>query len=140
MSDDHDWNRKIIEEFRANGGIVGGHFTGKTLLLLHTRGAKSGQARITPVACVPANGDGLAIIASNNGSPRNPAWYHNLLANPQVTVEFGRETFQVHASLAEEPERTHIFDRMAAMMPIFDRYRRETLRQIPVLLLKRTGS
>lgn len=135
MSDD-DWNRKVIEEFRANGGVVGGHFTGKTLLLLHTRGAKSGLERITPVACVLAE-DGLAIIASNSGSTRHPAWYHNLLANPLTIVEFGRETFQVRASLAEEPERTRLFDRMAAMMPIFDRYRRETPRQIPVILLKR---
>jgi len=129
-----DWNKKIIEEFRANEGKVGGHFEGKTLLLLHAQGAKSGQVRINPAACV-RNGDRFVVIASNNGAETHPAWYYNLVANPQVTVEFGTETFQAQATVAEEPERTRLFDKMAEMMPGFNDYRKNTTRVIPVIVL-----
>ncbi len=134
MSDDDDWNKKLIEEFRNNGGKVSGYFSGKTLLLLHTIGAKSGLERVTPTAYVK-DSERLAIIASNSGAPNHPAWYHNLLAEPLVTVEVGTETFQVRAVIAKEPERTHLFDKMAEMMPIFDQYRREATRAIPVVVL-----
>jgi len=127
-------NKKIIREFRANEGRVGGYFTGKTLLLLHTTGAKSGLERINPVACV-RDGDGYAVIASNSGLPSHPAWYHNLIANPNVIVEFGTETFRAHAAIADEPERTRLYDKMVAMMPVFEKYRGEATRAIPVVVL-----
>jgi deazaflavin-dependent oxidoreductase (nitroreductase family) len=134
MSEVNERNKKIIDEFRANGGKVGGSFEGKTLLLLHTKGAKSQQERVNPVACT-RDGDRLAVIASKGGAPTNPDWYYNVLANPLVTVEVGKEKFQAYASVAEEPERTRLYDQMVAMMPGFDDYRRKTTRVIPVIVL-----
>jgi deazaflavin-dependent oxidoreductase (nitroreductase family) len=134
MSDLNERNQKIIDEFRANGGKVGGNFEGKTLLLLHTLGAKSGQARINPVACIK-DGARYAVIASKGGAPTHPDWYYNVIANPLVTVEVGTEKFQAHALIAEEPERTRLYEQMVAMMPGFDDYRRNTTRVIPVIVL-----
>jgi deazaflavin-dependent oxidoreductase (nitroreductase family) len=134
MSEVNEWNKKVIEEFRANGGKVGGSFEGKTLLLLHTKGAKSQQERVNPVACT-RDGDRLAVIASKGGAPTHPDWYYNVVANPLVTVEVGTETFQAYASVAEEPERTRLYEQMVAMMPGFDDYRRKTTRVIPVVVL-----
>lgn len=136
MNNMNDRNKVVIAEFRANAGRVGGPFAGRTLLILHTIGAKSGQERINPVAYVP-DGDRLVIIASKGGAPTNPGWYYNLLANPLVTVEVGTETFQVRAAVTEEPERTRLYDKMVAMMPVFDEYRHRTQRKIPVILLRR---
>lgn len=136
MAEVNDWNKKIIEEFRANGGKVGGNFAGKTLLLLHTIGAKSGQERINPVAYT-ADGDRLAIIASKGGAPTHPDWYHNLVAHPQVTVEVGTEQFQADAAISVEPEHTRLYDQMAAMMPGFAEYKLKTTRHIPVIVLSR---
>jgi deazaflavin-dependent oxidoreductase (nitroreductase family) len=136
MNDVNERNKKIIEEFRANGGKVGGGFEGKTLLLLHTQGAKSGQERINPVAYVK-DGDRLAVIASKGGAPTHPDWYYNVIANPSVTVEVGMETFQARATPAKEPERSRLYDQMVAMMPGFDDYRRKTTRVIPVIVLTR---
>jgi deazaflavin-dependent oxidoreductase (nitroreductase family) len=96
---------RIIQEFRAYAGKVGGPFAGKSLLLLHTIGAKSGQPRINPVACI-RDGDCLVLIASKGGSPTNPDWYYNIRANPLVTVETGTEQFQARAAIVAEPERT----------------------------------
>jgi len=134
MSDLNERNKKIIDEFRANDGRVGGNFEGKTLLLLHTKGAKSGQERINPLACI-RDDDRFAIIASKGGSDTHPDWYYNAIANPQVTVEFGAETFQAHATVAEEPERTRLYSKMVEVMPGFDGYRRKTTRIIPVIVL-----
>ena len=134
MSDVNNWNKKVIEEFRANEGRVGGNFEGKTLLLLHTKGAKSQQERINPVACIK-DGDRLAVIASKAGAPTHPDWYFNIVANPQVTVEVGTENFQALASVAEEPERTRLYNQMVEVMPGFDDYRRNTTRVIPVIVL-----
>ena len=134
MSDVNNWNKKVIEEFRANEGRVGGNFEGKTLLLLHTKGAKSQQERINPVACIK-DGDRLAVIASKGGAPTHPDWYYNIVANPQVTVEVGVENFQALASVAEEPERTRLYNQMVEVMPGFDDYRRNTARVIPVIVL-----
>lgn len=134
MSDVNNWNKKVIEEFRANGGKVGGNFEGKTLLLLHTKGAKSQQERINPVACIK-DGDRLAVIASKGGAPTHPDWYYNIVTNPQVTVEVGAENFQALASVAEEPERTRLYNQMVEVMPGFDDYRRKTTRVIPVIVL-----
>ncbi len=131
-----DRNMGIIQEFRANAGKVGGPFAGKSLLLLHTIGAKSGQARINPVACV-RDGDRLVVIASKGGAPTNPDWYYNILANPLVTVETGSEQFQVRATVATEPERTRLYAKMIAMMPGFADYEKKTTRVIPVIVLTR---
>jgi deazaflavin-dependent oxidoreductase (nitroreductase family) len=135
MSEVNERNKKIIDEFRANGGKVGGPFEGKSLLLLHTKGAKSGQERINPVACI-RDGDRLAVIASKGGAPTHPDWYYNVVANPQVTVEVGTEKFQAVAKVAEEPERTRLYEKMVGMMPGFDDYRRKTTRVIPVIVLE----
>jgi len=129
-------NLGIIQEFRANAGKVGGPFAGRSLLLLHTIGAKSGQPRINPVACI-SNGDRLVIIASKGGAPTNPDWYHNLLANPLVTVETGTEQFQARATVAAEPERTRLYNQMVAAMPGFAGYQQKTTRIIPVIILTR---
>jgi len=134
MIEVNDRNKKIIDEFRANDGKVGGRFEGRTLLLLHTKGAKSGRERINPVAYV-RDGDRFVIIASKGGAPTNPSWYYNILANPQVTVEVGTETFPAQATVAEEPERTRLYNKMVEVMPGFDDYRRKTTRVIPVIVL-----
>jgi len=134
MSDLNDRNKKIVAEFRANNGRVGGNFEGKTLLLLHTQGAKSGQERINPLACVK-DGDRCVVIASKGGAPTHPDWYYNVIANPQVTVEVGTEIFQAEAIVAEEPERTRLYDKMVEVMPGFEGYRRNTTREIPVIVL-----
>ena len=136
MSEVNEWNKKVIAEFRANEGKVGGPFEGKTLLLLHTTGAKSQQERINPVACVK-DGDRLAVIASKAGAPTHPDWYFNIVANPQVTVEVGTETFRAKATVAEEPERSRLYEKMVEVMPGFDGYRRKTTRVIPVIVLER---
>jgi deazaflavin-dependent oxidoreductase (nitroreductase family) len=134
MSEINDRNKHIIDEFRANGGKVGGRFEGKTLLLLHTKGAKSGQERVNPAAYV-RDSDRIVVIASKGGAPTNPNWYYNVLANPLVTVEVGKEKFQARAKIAEEPERTRLYNKMVEMMSSFDDYRRKTKREIPVIVL-----
>jgi deazaflavin-dependent oxidoreductase (nitroreductase family) len=130
----HNVNQKIIDEFRANNGRVGGRFEGRPLLLLHTLGARSQQERINPVAYT-RDDDRLVVIASKGGAPTNPDWYYNILANPLVTVEVGTEQFQARAEVAEEPERTRLYDKMVEIMPGFDEYRRRTQRVIPVIVL-----
>jgi deazaflavin-dependent oxidoreductase (nitroreductase family) len=136
MNNSINWNQAIIDEFRANSGKVGGRFAGKTLLILHTIGAKSGQERINPTAYV-RDGDRLVIIASKGGAPTNPNWYHNILAHPRVTVEVGTEKFQAQAEIADEPERTRLFNLMVGMMPGFADYQQKTTRVIPVIILTR---
>lgn len=135
MSETNERNKKIIEEFRNNAGRVGGHFEGKPLLLLHTEGAKSHKERVNPTAYVK-DGDRLAVIASKGGAPTNPDWYYNIVANPLVTVELGTDKFQARAQVAEEPERTRLYNKMVEVMPGFDDYRRRTKRVIPVIVLK----
>ena len=134
MSEINERNKKIIDEFRANEGRVGGPFEGKSLLLLHTKGAKSQQERINPVACI-RDGERLVVFASKGGAPTNPDWYHNVVADPLVTVEFGTEKFQARASVAEEPERTRLYSQMVEVMPGFGEYQRNTTRVIPVIVL-----
>ncbi len=138
MNNANERNMLIIQEFRANGGKVGGPFAGRSLLLLHTVGAKSGQPRINPVACIQ-DGDRLVVIASKGGAPTNPDWYYNLLANPLVSVETGSEQFQARASVAMEPERTRLYSQMVAMMPGFAEYQSKTTRVIPVIILTRVN-
>ncbi len=134
MSTPVDWNKQIIDEFRANGGKVGGHFSGATLLILHTRGAKSGKERVNPVAYVK-DGDRYVIVASKGGAPTNPDWYYNLLADPQVTIEVDSQQLQARASVVAEPDRTRLYQKMAAMLPSFNDYVTRTSRVIPVIAL-----
>jgi deazaflavin-dependent oxidoreductase (nitroreductase family) len=136
MTNPNDWNKTIIEEFRANGGKVGGQFAGRPLLLLHTTGAKSQQQRVNPVAYT-TDGDRLVVIASKGGAPTNPDWYYNIIANPRVAVEVGTEQFQARATIPTEPERTRLYDQMATTMPGFAEYQRKTTRIIPVVVLTR---
>jgi deazaflavin-dependent oxidoreductase (nitroreductase family) len=136
MNNSVNWNQAIIDEFRANSGKVGGRFEGKTLLILHSVGAKSGQERINPTAYV-MDGDRLVIIASKGGAPTNPDWYYNILANPLVTVEVGTGKFQALAEITQEPERIRLFNLMVGMMPGFADYQQKTTRVIPVITLTR---
>jgi deazaflavin-dependent oxidoreductase (nitroreductase family) len=136
MAAQDDWNRQVIEEFRANGGRVGGRFEGAPLLLVHHRGAKTGAERVNPVM-YQAVGDGFAIFASKGGAPTNPDWYHNLRANPRTTVEVGTETVPVVARVAESEERERIWEQQKRDYPMFAEYERNTTRQIPVLVLER---
>ena len=136
MSAQDERNRPVIEEFRSNGGKVGGPFANMPLLLLHTEGARSHAARLNPVAYSTDAGR-LVIAASKGGAPTNPDWYYNLLANPLVGVEMGVEKFEARASVAAEPERTRLYAQHAAAMPGFAEYERRTKRVIPVILLER---
>lgn len=133
----NNWNQGIIDEFRANKGKVGGRYEGKTLLLLHTTGAKSNNPHINPAAYVK-DGNRYVVIASKGGAPTNPDWYYNIVAHPSVTVEAGTEKFQAEAKvIRDEPERTRLYNKMADMMPSFNDYRQKTSRVIPVIVLER---
>lgn len=133
-----EWNQAIVEEFRANGGNVGGRFTDRTLLLLHTIGRNSGEERINPLAYVQDDGR-YVIIASKGGADAHPDWYYNLTSHPDVTIEVGVDTFPVHAKEAQEPERTRLYEKMIEMMPAFADYRQKAARVIPVFILTKTG-
>jgi deazaflavin-dependent oxidoreductase (nitroreductase family) len=133
-----DWNAKIIEEFRANDGKVGGPFKGAHLLLLHTTGAKTGQEHVTPVMYRPVTG-GYAVFASKAGAPTNPAWYHNLVANPSVHAEIGAQTLSLTARVADNAEREPIWSAHKREYPGFQEYEEKTSRQIPVVILEPTG-
>ena len=135
MAEETDFNSKIIAEFRANGGRVGGPFAGAPLLLLHTVGAKSGQERVNPVM-YQAVGDDLAVFASKAGAPTNPDWYYNLLANPQVHAEIGTETVTATARVADPQERDRIWNAQKEAYPGFADYESKTTRQIPVVILQ----
>ena len=136
MADPNDWNTSIIEEFRANDGRVGGVFEGRPLLLLHTTGAKSGQPRVHPLM-YQAVGDNYAIFASKAGAPSNPAWYHNLVANPESDVELGDGTVPVTARVVAGEERERIWSRQKQDYPFFGEYEQKADREIPVLVLER---
>lgn len=138
MTDVNDWNEKIIAEFRANQGKVGGGFANNTLLLLHTKGAKSGLPRVNPLICIE-EGDRLVVVASRGGAPRNPDWYYNLVANPNVEVEYGAERFTARAAVVKGPERSRLYSRMEDAFSTFTDYRLGTTRVIPVITLTRIG-
>ena len=133
-----DWNTSIIEEFRANGGKVGGPFEGAPLLLLHTVGARSGQERVNPMMYRKV-GDSYAVFASKAGAPTNPDWYHNLVANPAVTAEIGPDTVRLRARVADPGEREPIWTAQKADYPGFAEYETRTNRQIPVVILEPAG-
>jgi deazaflavin-dependent oxidoreductase (nitroreductase family) len=136
MSDQNVMNKKVIEEFRANSGKVGGFFENATLVLLHTTGAKSGLVRINPLMSMPDD-DRIIVFASKAGAPSHPNWYYNLVANPQVVVEYGTEKFNAKATVTEEPERTELYSKMAAKFDNFSEYEQKTTRVIPVIALTR---
>lgn len=131
------FNNSIIDEFRANDGKVGGQFEGANLLLLHTTGAKSGQPRVSPLAYFDIDGR-LVIIGSFAGAPRDPAWVHNLRANPQARVEIGTDAFDVVAHELPADERAALFDKVTDVAPGFAEYQAKTSRVIPLFELSRT--
>ncbi|HZT05461.1 MAG TPA: nitroreductase family deazaflavin-dependent oxidoreductase [Chloroflexota bacterium] len=137
MQDPRERNRRVIEEFRANRGIVGGQQAGRPLLLLTTIGAKSHKPYTTPVMYL-RDGDRLAIFATHGGSPTHPDWYHNLVANPMVTVEIGAERYSARATVASGTDRDALYARQAQLFPQFADYQRKTSRIIPVVILQRT--
>jgi deazaflavin-dependent oxidoreductase (nitroreductase family) len=131
-----DWNASIIEEFRANDGKVGGPFQGATMLLLHTTGARTGAERVHPVL-YQAKGEDVVVFASYAGAPTHPAWYHNLVAQPEVRVEIGGDTVAMVARVAEGAERDELWERQKELVPGFADYEAKTTRQIPVVVLER---
>lgn len=135
MPDPSDWNTAIIEEFRANAGKVGGPFEGATMLLLHTKGAKSGLPRTNPLVYLP-DGDRFVVIASKGGAPEDPQWYRNLLADPNLEVEVGTRTIPVRATVITGPERDELYARQVERRPAFADYERKTARKIPVIALE----
>jgi deazaflavin-dependent oxidoreductase (nitroreductase family) len=134
MTQVNDWNSKIIEEFRSNKGQVGGQFQGAPLLLLTTRGRKSGVTRTNPMMYL-ADGDRLMVFASKAGAPTHPDWYLNLLANPEVTVEVGTKSFTATATELTGEERDRIYAEQARRYPGFAEYQTKTDRVIPVVKL-----
>jgi len=132
----NDWNQSVIAEFRANAGKVGGPFAGGSLLLLTTTGAKTGR-RLTSPVMYSSDGDRLLIFASKAGAPTHPDWYHNLIANPEVTVEQGTETFNARAVVVTGEERDRLYAEQATRSPQFAEYQTKTTRQIPVVALER---
>ena len=134
MTDFNDFNAKIIEEFRANGGKVGGQFAGAPMILVHHLGARSGTERVTPLAYVP-DGDRILIVASKAGAPTNPDWYHNLKAHPRIEVEVGSERFPVTAEELSPAERAEKWPMITAAAPGYADYQKHTDRVIPVFVL-----
>jgi deazaflavin-dependent oxidoreductase (nitroreductase family) len=134
----NDFNKGIIAEFRANAGKVGGRFAGAPMVLLTTTGAKSGQPHTTPLVCMP-DGERIVVFASMGGAPRNPAWFHNLRTNADVTVEYGTDEFDARARITSGAERDDLFRRQVERFPQFGEYQKNTTRTIPVIVLERTG-
>ncbi|HVW35093.1 MAG TPA: nitroreductase/quinone reductase family protein [Acidimicrobiia bacterium] len=139
MADQPDPNQLIIEQFRAGGGKIPGPAEGFSLLLLHTRGARTGAERVVPVAYQPL-GESWAVFAAHAGAPRHPAWFHNLLAHPELIIEVGTETILVRARVAEGEERTRIWERQKAFYPRYGRWESMTDRVIPVVVLERLSA
>ena len=134
-----DYNTTIIEEFRANRGHVGGPWAGTPMILIHHIGARSGTERVTPLAYSAQGDDCIAIIASNGGSPNHPAWYHNLKANPVITVEMGTRRFLATAEEQTGPARTELWSKLAAQFANIDKFAARTERTIPLFLLRPVG-
>lgn len=133
-----DYNRALIEEFRANGGKLSGQLANSHILLLSTIGAKSGQERVTPLG-YGMDGDRYIVVAANAGAPAHPDWYYNLVAQPLVTVEVGAERFQARARVAQDSEREGLLARQAEILPWLPAQQAKTTRQIPIVVLERAG-
>ncbi len=134
--DMNEFNKQIIDDFRANSGVVGGQFAGAPMILVHHKGAKSGTERVAPLV-YQADGDSWVIFASKAGAPANPAWYYNLVANPDTTIEVGAETIEVAVSEVDGDERNRLWEAQKAAMPQFAEYEAKTDRTIPVLVMHR---
>jgi deazaflavin-dependent oxidoreductase (nitroreductase family) len=133
----NNFNQDIIDQFRANNGsIPEGQFKGAPLLLLTTKGAKSGKQYTSPLAHT-REGEKYVVIASKGGAPTNPDWYHNLVANPRVTIEVGTDKFEANARVAQGEERERLYAAQAEMMPGFAEYQKKTTRLIPVVVFER---
>lgn len=131
-----DRNARVIEEFRANEGRVGGFFGGSPMVILHSTGARSGRERVTPLVYLPDDGR-VVVFATKGGAPENPGWYHNVVAHPEVTVEVGSETYAATATVAAGAERARLWAAQVARMPGFADYEQRTTRTIPVIVLQR---
>jgi deazaflavin-dependent oxidoreductase (nitroreductase family) len=131
-----EFNQKIIAQFRSNEGKVGAPFEGRPMILISHKGAKSGKVRTTPLVYT-TDGDRLVIIASKGGAPTSPDWYHNLKANPDVTIEVGTDKFEARAEEVTGDERRRLYESQAALMPNFTEYQQKTSREIPVIVLHR---
>jgi len=132
-----DYNTKIIEEFRANEGRVGGEWAGSPLILIHHIGAKSGIERVQPLGCFILGDGRFAIVASNGGSPANPHWYYNLKANPRIIAEVGGETFTVLAEELDDAARADLWPTLVAGASSLGEYQTKSTRKIPVFMLTR---
>lgn len=133
-----NWNEKIIEEFRANEGKVGGVFEGAPMVLLTSMGAKTGKPHTNPLMYLP-DGGRVVVFASYGGAPENPQWFNNLVANPDATAEVGTETFPVRATVAEGQERERLFEEQKKRYPQFGEYETKTNRKIPVVILEKAA-
>ena len=131
-----EFNRGVVEEFRANGGKVGGPFEGGDLLLLHTTGAKSGQPRLSPLAYLTVDGK-MLIVGSYAGAPKDPAWVHNLRANPRAHIEVGTDAYDVVVRELPDDERDETYPKITALAPVFAEYQANTTRAIPLFELTR---
>ena len=136
MSELNEYNKQVITEFRANEGKVGGQMENMPVILLTMTGAKSGRT-ITKPLVYTTDGERIVVIASFAGAPHHPGWYHNLVANPEVTLEIGTERFRARAEVTSGEERQRLFDAQAAQIPIFHDYQKKTSRQIPVVVFNR---
>jgi deazaflavin-dependent oxidoreductase (nitroreductase family) len=134
-----DFNRALIAEYRAAGGKLSGRFANSSLLLLTTTGAKSGQPRTIPLG-YGKDGERLIVVAANAGATKHPDWYYNLCAHPLVTVELESDRFHARATVAEGAERDRLFAQRAEIVPWYDAQQVKTKRQIPFVILERTGS
>jgi len=138
MTEPGGWNRQIVEEFRANGGKVGGYFEGAPMILIHHLGARSGTERVNPVTYLP-DGDDMIIAATKGGAETNPDWYYNLKAHPRITVEVGTATFPVDAVEVEGDERDRLWARLVQLRPGFAAYETKTSRIFPMFRLTRSS-
>jgi len=135
-----DWNEKIIAEFRANEGRVGGHFEGAPMVVVHHRGRKSGREYVNPMMYLPADGDDdtIFVFASKAGAPSHPDWFYNLTAAGEATIERGTDTYRVTVRELNADERDRVYDEQARRYPAFADYAQQTagIRAIPVLELR----
>ena len=136
MTNRNERNQTIIEEFRSNGGRIGGSFEGRPVLLLSTTGAKTGLPRLNPLMYLGDGGRWL-VFATKGGSPKHPDWYHNLVANPAVTIEVGTETIEARAEVIAGEERDRLYAVQAGLYPQFAEYEQRTSRVIPVIAISR---
>jgi deazaflavin-dependent oxidoreductase (nitroreductase family) len=138
MSEREERNRRVTTEFRASAGKVGGPFEGRPMVLVTTTGARSGQRRTTPLVYL-RDGNRVLVVGSKGGAPTHPDWYHNLVANPRVTVELGTETYDADARVIVGPERDRLYAKLVEEMPFFGDYEAKTTRIIPLIELERRG-